>query len=116
MEIQSQGHECKKRKVCFEDEESVLKGDTVPENDPMPYTCICFKDVFYTTDSEGYFVHNVKDVNNRVPLYRCEVTPQREVVFSFIHNISENELLHLENDVDINVIKNMGVNNKSLFY
>lgn len=105
----------KKRKIddvddAMEEEVEGLK------NEPMPYTCICFKGKFYTTDNGGYFIHNVLDVNNKVPLYRCECTPQGDVVFTFIRNLSESEMSHLENEKDINSVVNLTKNNKSLFY
>jgi hypothetical protein len=105
----------KKRKI--EEVNDAMEEELGPsKNDPMPYTCICFKGKFYTTDTGGHFVHNVADANNKVALYRCESTPQGDVVFTFIRNLSESEMLHLENDWDVNVIANLEKNNKSLFY
>jgi len=89
----------------------------LPKNDPKPYTCICFEGKFYTTDSQGYFIHNVlKEGTRTVPLYRCECDPQRNVVFTFIRHLTESEVLQLENVEDINCIENLAKHNKSLYY
>jgi len=111
----------KKRRLEDLEECEVESGAEEMKNEPMPYTCICFEGKFYTTDGEGYFIHNdtskhVGDQIKRVPLYRCEVDPQRNVVFTFIRHLSESELLHLENTGDINAIENLSKHNKSLFY
>ena len=122
MEVETQASGKKRRLDDVEADETAFEEayklalDPPSVNDPMPYTCICFEGKFYTTDSDGYFIHNVPDKLGKVPLYRCEVNPQMDVVFSYIRNLNETEMQFLETTDDVNVIRDLTKHNKSLFY
>lgn len=107
---------CKKR--CLDSlERPDPLDDTAPKNEPLPFTCICFDGKFYTTDNDGYFIHNVcKGNSSKLPLYRCEVNPQKDVIFTFIRNLSETEMLQIENIEDVNVLRDLSDRSSSLFY
>ena len=84
---------------------------------PQPYTCICFSEPgddytnFYTTDQNGFFLHKKK-------YYRCILNEDMEIKFKFIRELDIAEIVALQSlDVeDINVIKDLSKNNKSLLY
>ena len=106
------------KKRRFEDVGGSSLGESqLPQNDPMPFTCICFEGKFYTTDNEGYFIHNVlQDESRMVPLYRCEVTPSKDVIFVLIRHLNETEVQFLETTDDLNCLTDLSKNNRSLFY
>lgn len=88
-----------------------------PDEVAQPYTCICFSEPhetqpnFYTTDQNGFFLHKKK-------YYRCVMNGDMEISFKFIRELDLPEIVALQSlDVeDINVIKDLSTNNKSLLY
>jgi len=84
---------------------------------PQPYTCICFSEdsdkesSFYTTDQNGFFLHKKK-------YYRCVTNEDMEIQFKFIRELDLAEIVALQSldAEDINVIKDLSSNNKSLLY
>jgi len=91
---------------------AIMEMLTVKEGEtPQPYTCICFEDKFYTTDQTGFFLHKMK-------YYRCVTDEQHNIKFNFIRDLDVAEVCALQSlDMDeINVIKDLTTNNKSLLY
>lgn len=73
-------------------------------NSPMPFTCICYEASFYTTDENGYFIHKT---NEGIKLIRCEETPERNVIFTFIRSLSETEIALFDHIDDVNVHRDL---------
>ena len=81
----------------------------------LPFTCICYRGRFYTTDNCGHFIHTSEKCENQ--LMRCEVDEEsQEVQYTFIRTLNDAEVATLENVDDINVINDFTKFNKSLYY
>jgi hypothetical protein len=97
----------KRKRLSTIEEEGVEEGKaTDPVNDPMPFTCICFDGKFYTTDDSGFFIH-IKEGMYKPKLYRCEVDPAKNVVFTFIRHLEQSEISLFDNINDVNVVKDI---------
>lgn len=119
-EIEKPDEPCLKRKRTdsFIPSVDAYKLMELPKDEiPQPYTCICFsepgeKDTnFYTTDQNGFFLHKKK-------YFRCVMNEDMEIQFKFIRELDIAEIVALQSlDIeDINVVKDLTSNNKSLLH
>ncbi len=75
-------------------------------NNALPYTCICYKGHFKVTDGEGVFIIPHENNSKKSSLYRCEEDEGRNVTYTYIRSVNNNELDGIENADELNVFKN----------
>lgn len=82
-----------KRKRLETDVDGTQIAEAENPNKPMPYTNICYDGALYITDEEGHFMHKMEQ---GIRIMRCEQTPERNVVFTFIRNLSDAEVEYIQ--------------------
>ena len=91
---------------------------TIPEitNRPLPFTCIHYAGEFKVTDSDGMFVTPEGEDPDKHKIMRCEEDDAQNVVYTYIRTVHTSDLEGLDNIDELNVLKNLSTNNKSLYY
>lgn len=85
-------------------------------NRPLPFTCIHYEGHFKVTDSDGMFITQDPKDPNKHKIMRCEEDPSMHVVYTYIRSVNTEDLDGIENIDELNVLKNLTTNNKSLYY